>query len=80
MVKPKFHQAFHRLFGNDSPEEIAKKLTLVWCDPAKYFVVVPRKKRKPLVIKDGNVRILIRVYRNGTSEWAEAKAQLKGRS
>lgn len=39
-VDPKQHKAFHTLFANKTPPEIAKILNEVWLDPAYRFVCV----------------------------------------
>lgn len=44
-VHPKYHKAFHLLFGNMKAEEIARVLTEVWIDPDKYMVCMPRQKK-----------------------------------
>lgn len=79
LVPQNLHRAYHTLFGNMMPDTIAKLLTDTWIAKSHYLIAVPYKKRKPLVINRGNVRILLRVYENGKSKWAEAKTQLKER-
>jgi hypothetical protein len=79
IVSKRLHQAYHQLFQNKSPEEIARDLTSTWIDPDYYMVAIPRNKRKPLVIKRGNIRILIRIIEGGKSRWAEARTDLKER-
>lgn len=39
------HEAFHVLFGNKLPEEIARVLNETWIDPSKMFVVQERRKK-----------------------------------
>jgi hypothetical protein len=41
-VKDKHHKAFHLLFRNGTPEEIAKQMNEVWLPP-EYMFVVARK-------------------------------------
>jgi DNA-binding GntR family transcriptional regulator len=40
------HQAFHRLFGNMLPNEVAAMLTDTWIDSEYYLVAIPRKRKK----------------------------------
>jgi len=47
MVRPLDHQAYHRLFGNMLPDELAAMLTDVWIDPDFYLVAIPYNKKKP---------------------------------
>lgn len=44
IVPPKKHQAWHRLFQNLSPQEIAAIINDCWLDPDFYFVTIPRRK------------------------------------
>lgn len=37
------HTAFHTLFGTDTPEEIAKKLTEDYIDPDRIMIAVPKE-------------------------------------
>lgn len=37
IVDAKTHQAYHRLFGNMRPYQIAEELNRVWIDPAFTF-------------------------------------------
>lgn len=37
------HRAFHLLFGNKRPHEIADVLNNIWLDPAYKFITVRRK-------------------------------------
>lgn len=39
------HKAYHRLFGNMLPDEMAAMLTDTWIDPDYYMVAVPRNKK-----------------------------------
>lgn len=43
-VRRKFHEAYHLLFANDEPMEVAKKLSEVWIDPDFIMVAIPRNK------------------------------------
>ena len=43
-VRRKFHEAYHLLFSNDEPMEVAKKLSEVWIDPDFIMVAIPRNK------------------------------------
>lgn len=79
VVPPKYHRAWHLLFGNDSPQEIAKKITEIWIDPDYYVIAVPRKKRKPRRVKDGLVKISIRVYNKTSRQWATVQTVLNKR-
>jgi hypothetical protein len=45
-VPRKKHVAWHRLFTNMSPQEIAHIISDVWLDPDFYLVAVPRNKKK----------------------------------
>ncbi len=38
------HVAWHMLFGNGSPQEIAAEINKVWLDPDFKFVVVEQQK------------------------------------
>ena len=38
------HRAWHRLFGNKTPEEIARIISNVWIEPKFYMIVVLRKQ------------------------------------
>ncbi len=78
LVPQEHHRAFHRLFGNDSPKEVARKLTAIWIDPDVYMIALNRHKRKPVVIKKGTVRIVVQVFDRGTRRWARVKAVLRG--
>jgi hypothetical protein len=77
VVSQQHHRAYHQLFGNDSPREVARKLTVIWINPDWYMVAVPRAKRKPIIIKKGTVRILVQVFDRGTRRWARVKASLR---
>jgi len=62
-VVKKYHQAYHLLFGNMQPNEIARVLTDAWIDPDYYLVAVKRKKksakrRKRMWCKDCQAEIL----------------------
>jgi len=46
-VTGKYHRAYHLLFGNLLPPEVAKILTDVWIDPDYYMVAIKRKKKQP---------------------------------
>lgn len=43
-VPIKKHRAWHRLFTNLSPQEIAAIINDCWLDPDFYLVAIPRKK------------------------------------
>lgn len=43
-VPVNYHQAWHKLFANLSPQEIAAIINDCWLDPDFYFVTIPRKK------------------------------------
>lgn len=43
-VKESQHRAFHTMFGNKHPEDIAEYLNAVWLDPDYYFICVRRRK------------------------------------
>lgn len=45
LVETKYHRAYHLLFGNMTPLEMASLLNDVWIDPDVKFVVRRRKKR-----------------------------------
>ena len=38
------HRAYHQIFQNKLPKEVAKILTDTWIDPDYYMVAIPRKK------------------------------------
>lgn len=40
IVKQDVHRAYHLMFGNATPEELAAILNLTWIDPDKKLVVV----------------------------------------
>ena len=42
-VSPQAHQAWHRLFGNSKPQEIADTINAVWLDYEFEFIVRRRK-------------------------------------
>jgi hypothetical protein len=41
-VDRKMHQAYHTLFGNKDPEEVARLLNRFWIDPRVEFLVVKK--------------------------------------
>lgn len=43
-VKRKFHEAYHLLFADKSPEEVAKMLTDTWIDPHWELLAVKKKE------------------------------------
>lgn len=47
IVRKKDHVAYHRLFGNMLPDEVAAMLTDTWIDREYYLVAVPYKKNRP---------------------------------
>ena len=46
LVRKDLHVAYHRLFGNATPDEIVEILNKVWIDPA-YKLVAVRRNRIP---------------------------------
>ncbi len=44
VVRRSDHKAYHRLFSNMLPDELAAMLTDTWIDPDYYLVAIPRKK------------------------------------
>jgi len=46
LVRKDLHVAYHRLFGNATPDEIVEILNKVWIDPA-YKLVAVRRNRVP---------------------------------
>lgn len=46
VVPQNHHRAYHLLFGNMIPKEMAKTLTGTWIDPDFYLVAIPRKKKQ----------------------------------
>jgi len=53
-VPQNHHRAYHLLFGNMIPKEMAKMLTDTWIDPAYYLVAIPRQKsQRKTFTKDG---------------------------
>jgi len=46
LVRKDLHVAYHKLFGNDTPDEIVEILNKVWIDPA-YKLVAVRRNRVP---------------------------------
>lgn len=42
-VKRKFHEAWHLMFADKSPLEIAELINEIWLDPEYYFMCVERK-------------------------------------
>ena len=45
IVEQSKHRAYHTLFQNMTPHEVARLLTEVWVDPD--FEIIARKKRTP---------------------------------
>lgn len=52
LVRKDLHVAYHKLFGNATPDEVAEILNKVWIDPA-YKLVAVRRTRTPYQ-DDGN--------------------------
>jgi hypothetical protein len=52
------HRAYHQLFRNHLPKEVAAILTEKWIDPAYYLVAIPRQKSRKKVIKRQGKRFL----------------------
>lgn len=50
-VKIAEHRAYHQLFRNHLPAEVAAILTKTWIDPAYYLVAIPRQKSRNRVVK-----------------------------
>jgi len=48
IVREKDHRAYHQLFGNMLPDEMAAMLTDTWIDSNYYMVAVPRYKKHSL--------------------------------
>lgn len=46
IVSEKSHQAWHTIFQDMNPEEIAQVINSVWLDPAYYFECRKRKSPK----------------------------------
>lgn len=46
LVRKDLHVAYHRLFGNATPDEIVEILNKVWIDPT-YKLVAVRRNRVP---------------------------------
>lgn len=46
LVRKDLHVAYHKLFGNATPDEIVEILNRVWIDPA-YKLVAVRRNRVP---------------------------------
>lgn len=44
------HRAYHLLFANMLPQNVAKLLTETWIDPDVYLVAIPRKKSRKKII------------------------------
>ncbi len=38
------HRAWHRLFGNKTPQEIARIISDVWIESKFYMIIVSRKR------------------------------------
>lgn len=49
MVKDSAHKAFHLLFSDRPPEEIADILNAVWIDKQKKLLVVPASEYQEIV-------------------------------
>lgn len=61
-VKITEHRAYHQLFRNLLPQEVAAILTKTWIDPAYYLVAIPRQKsRKKVLKRNGKVYIQITI-------------------
>ena len=46
LVKPEDHQAYHKLFGNKLPQEMANMLSDTWIDPDYYLVAIKEKRNQ----------------------------------
>ena len=46
IVKESEHRAYHHLFENGTPDEVAKILTDRWIDPDWEIIARPRKRRR----------------------------------
>lgn len=46
LLRPEYHRAYHLIFGNLLPEEVAALLTEVYISPDYYMVAIPRKKKR----------------------------------
>lgn len=44
LVRKDLHVAYHKLFGNATPDEVAEILNKVWIDPAYKLVAVRRTR------------------------------------
>lgn len=44
LVKRKFHEAYHLLFANGTPHDVAQILTDIWIDP-DYELIVKKKSK-----------------------------------
>jgi hypothetical protein len=51
VVPVAMHRAYHQLFSNLPPNEVARLLTKTWIDSAFYLIAVPRNKSKRKIIK-----------------------------
>jgi hypothetical protein len=52
------HRAYHQLFRNHLPKEVASILTEKWIDPAYYLVAIPRQKSRNKVVQKRGKRFL----------------------
>lgn len=46
VIRQSEHRAYHALFGNMLPNELAAMLTDTFIDPDYYLVAVPRKRKR----------------------------------
>lgn len=45
-VKRELHIAYHKLFGNGTPHDIARILNKIWIDPDFHLVVTEKNPKK----------------------------------
>lgn len=76
VVPQHLHRAYHLLFGNMTPRELAKMLTDTWIDPDFYLVAIPRKKsRRKTFMQDGKkyLQIIVEIPKNGKVNMQKVK-------
>jgi hypothetical protein len=52
------HRAYHQLFRNHLPKEVAAILTKTWIDPSYYLVAIPRKKSQRKIVEEDGKKYL----------------------
>lgn len=61
-VNQRQHRAYHTLFKNMIPSEVAQFLTATWIDSKMYLVAIPRKKSRTSVKRVGHKKVVTIVF------------------